>query len=604
MADDPVLAEFNWNKQYHVNGESFFYLTDFALTHDASDGSRTLTSLLLAHSGNRRQKYTLSGSLMNRQNLKSKLKHQAVVNAYYIDVGPIGSSDVEDQNRGFWMVGDDEDIRYKLVYPAAPQYAVYAARILDLALYSNLFHYYSHSHETLRCIRMTNFSLTERESGSKQTPILPKGTQKTFVLKGSISVNLERLSGSEITALIGITDKARCQLLQMQTYIKSTYVVDFGREVAAGANPILWMEDVHRTWIKLEAPCHRDYQADYNTAMDRTINNVDAYDWNADAGEIWRHVTNFRLTSESGALHHLEISDLSGVFILWGDLQPPPGSLCPPIPIKLYVKELSLDTGKVIDDPEKGLWLKDALGSQYKLVMPASPDYRDIAAPTFEKFYKYMPLIDALVFHDISVEYSDSNEAENEDEIRYIVRWPIKRIHRAVEPKFDLEWVMRNKDFVLRYLDNEVDFDESETFIKSIKALGRDMDVDAHPRSASQRAAERAERDLERRVAPAAAVAAPPPSQARDKPSTAKATASKPNSVADKDKVEKPRVEDRTVAKDKVPVKEKERAVTAPPAKAPATPLSTTSAEATTGNILTLLSFSGAIFSHVNTLCR
>lgn len=467
MGDSQTLADCNWNRKYQDDGVSIFYLTDFALTQDKSDGTRELTSLLLDSPGNTRLKYTLSGNLLNSKN-PNKIRHRVSVNSYYIDVGSIGSNDLEDQSRGFWMVGDDEDIKYKLLYPAAAEYAVYAAGILDLAKYSNLTRFYYHSHETMQCIRMTDFSLTDRASGSKQTPILPKIHNKSFVLKGSISANLDRLAGSDITAFIGITDKARCRQLQMQTYIKSTYVVDFGREQATSSNPILWMEDAYKTWIKLEAPCHRDYEADYNVAMDRTINNVDAYDWAADPAEVWRHVTNFRLTNINGQAEQLEITGREGVFILWGDLQPPPGSLCPPIPIKLYVTNFSMDTGKTTGDPEQGVWMQEVKGGWYKLVLPAAPDYTAIAAPLFRKASKFQELFDALVFQDISEKYCNMNE----DDTKYVVTWPLRRIHRVVNPKFDLEWARQSRDFVLEYLQGDFDLAASRVFVDSFQGPG------------------------------------------------------------------------------------------------------------------------------------
>ncbi len=365
------------------------------------------------------------------------------------------------------MVGEDEDVRYKLVYPSAPEYIPYA-RILDLSTYSHLFGFYSHAHETGRCIRMTNFALTNKDSGSKQTLILPKNTKTVSVLKGTIVINPESLAGTGLDVFIGNTDKARCKQLPMQTYINSTYVVDFGDSAEPKTVPILWVEDLYKTWIKLEAPCHRDYRSDYNLAMSRTINNVEAYNWDADGNEVWRHVTNFRLTTLNGQLHDLEITAENSVFILWGDLQPPNGSACPPIPVKLYVTTFSVDTGTERHDVNMGIWMQEMKGSWYKLDLPAAPDYKDIAAPVFHNATKFLELYDALFHQD-----EDGNKwCPNDDSKGLLLTWPIKQIHRACDPKFDLKWIARNKDFVYKYLVNDFNLEESLDFIESVEALG------------------------------------------------------------------------------------------------------------------------------------
>ena len=470
MADAQPQVDYNWNSNYGRDGVVFCHLTDFCLTQVAPDGqSRSITSLLLANPGNAKQKYTLTGNLINKDGPCVKKPFRIPVTSYYIDVGNVGSIAMDDPLRGFWMVGEDEDVRYKLVYPSAPEYIPYA-RILDLATYSHLFGFYSHAHETGRCIRMTNFVLTNKDSGSKQTLILPKNTKTVSVLKGTITINPESLTGTGLDVFIGNTDKARCKQLPMQTYINSTYVVDFGDSTEPKTVPILWVEDLYKTWIKLEAPCHRDYRSDYNLAMSRTINNVEAYNWDADGNEVWRHVTNFRLTTLTGQLHDLEITAENSMFILWGDLQPPAGSACPPIPVKLYVNTFSVDTGTERHDVNMGIWMQEMKGSWYKLDLPAAPDYKETAAPVFTNATKFLELYDALFYQDEDgAKWCPSDEDESKG---FLLKWPIKQIHQACNPKFDLKWVARNKDFVYKYLVNDFNLENSLDFIESVEALG------------------------------------------------------------------------------------------------------------------------------------
>ena len=381
---DADMEKYNWNKHYNLDGIVYYYLTDFYL----SDKDDNLVSLLFEDLSEGMELY-LHGNKIEFNETKRKASHQAAVTSYVIDLGRCPN----DPRIGLWMMNKDQDVRYKLIYPAANHYTEYAAGILELAYNQRLLENYIHMHETQPCYHMTNFSLTDEVSGSSQTLILPINTKKTFVLKGSIKTNNKhRLNAiSEYNNLTNPT-------LNIQTYVKNNYVVDFGQDCTEDTEPVFWVTECHHCmWIKLITPCHKNYNSDFDITINRTIRNIKGYNWCSDNGEIWRCIKNFRLTDIHGKLHDLEINGLEDAFILWGDLIPPQTSNCPEISIKLYVTTFSLDLGRKINDQYKTVWMGDVKGEWYKLITPCHPDYKDIVEPLYYKSEKFVEFYDALV---------------------------------------------------------------------------------------------------------------------------------------------------------------------------------------------------------------
>ena len=451
------LEKYNWNTQYNDNGIVYYYLTDFYL----KDRNDKLVSLLFDDLSEGMELY-LHGNETEANETTKKVSHKAVVSSYVIDMGRCPN----DPRIGFWMMNKDQDVRYKLVYPAANHYTEYAAGILELAYNQRLLENYIHIHETQPCYHMTNFSLTDEVSGSSQTLILPINTKKTFVLKGSIKINTNKYSLNTISAHSQYNNHTSTPTLNIQTYVKSNYFVDFGQDCSEDTEPIFWVAECnYNMFIKLITPCHIDYHTDFEITMNQTIKYVQGYNWCSEDDEIWRHIKNFRLTDLYGKLHGLEITDLEDTFILWGDLIPPITSKCPEISIKLYVTTFSVDLGRESNDPNKGVWMGDVKGDWYKLVTPFDSGYQIYATPTFYKAEKFLEFYDALV-------YQNEDLCQfNEDIDMLTCSLSIKKIYKHANPKFDLDFVCKNTDFVLDHLKTNISLEFSSVLVNSIKKL-------------------------------------------------------------------------------------------------------------------------------------
>jgi hypothetical protein len=364
---------------------------------------------------------------------------------------------------GFWMTGEDPDFRIKLVYPAAPEYQEFARGVLDLATDRNLLRYYLHRFESQQYLQWTDFSLIDSDLGTSRNLLLSTHTRSLSLLKGTIKLNPSTYCANGMPELPDASDVYN---LKVQTYLAANYFVDFGKD-ASGKDSEFWVEDCHRTWIRLLAPCHIGYRADFERTMNQTVRNVQGYNWAAEDDQIWRHVTNFRLTDLTGAPHALEITGLNSLFILWGDLMPPAHSTCPIIPIKLYVTTFSLDLGRDGDDPNQGVWMGDVRGDWYKLVAPAHADFRSIADPLLYKATKFLELYDALVYQDTDEKISVYDDALEQ----FRCKCDIRDVHKRSDPTFDLDFVRENSEFVLTHLDTNFHLASSKLLVNSIISL-------------------------------------------------------------------------------------------------------------------------------------
>ena len=442
------IQEFNWNPTPEDSDVIQYHLTNFKLT--GPDGE--MNSLLVGKNSTDEQFFHLQGDLLSNSTPSDQKRIQSEVKQYFIDLGVSTEPGKPNPTQGFWMTGKDPDAHFKLVLPADPEFRDFAA-VVELAENSKLLRPYQFPFDSVFCLRMTDFSLTDIDIGAHQTPILSSSNKALLALRGTISVNEATAKYPEVQSIKQYGE------LQIQTYVDSKYVIDLGNDKFV-LNPEFCLQDCHGTWIRLREPPHAAYRADFTNTMKRTVLSIDNYNWPAERGETWRHVTNYRLTDKAGKLHDLEIARLDSEFTLWCELLPPPHSPSPPIQIMLCVNSYSLDTGRSLFDPSKGVWMQDVRGDWYKLGEPA-PDYAHIAAPLLDKAANYIRFHDALVFLDKSQDlclYMPNGG-------KYLSNCRLSAIHERANPKFDMYFIQQNKAFVKQHLASDFDFAASALLI-------------------------------------------------------------------------------------------------------------------------------------------
>lgn len=257
--------------------------------------------------------------------------------------------------------------------------------------------------------------------------------------------------------------------LAVQTYVQSRYAVELVGQPAQQLSPsaVFCLEDCHGDWFRLCGSCSAEYSADYANTLRRSAGDLAAYNWPAEEdGLVWRHLTNFRLTTLAGEPHHLEIGSSGKQFLLWGDLVPPPRSARPPIPVKLRAVTHSIDIGRGLHDPERGVWMEDCWEHWYRLEEPAA-EYRGIAQVLQGKASSFLQFVGALLFQDRSEEIS-RYVAERR---QYVCNWSVQAVLQVSNPKFDLYFIQENKRFVREHLGLLFDLESSCLLTYSIDTL-------------------------------------------------------------------------------------------------------------------------------------
>ena len=445
--------EFNWNTDPDESDLVLYYLTDFCV----KDSVGEICSPLLCGCEDH---VFLEGTLISTTNPLLRKPYQTVVENYFVDLGVETAKDGEssDTDKGVWMYGRDPDVRYKLVLPASPTYFDFSSHVQELTGKQNGLDCCSHPYDSTSAFHMANFAITDRILGTFQTPLLTAYGKNPLALRGTARIHdFDRASRQGFPA--DLTEVC------VQTYVQSTYVVDFGPEPSL-APPHICVKDCHDNWIVLQEPCHPDYEMDYRNTWRRTVGNLSGYNWPAEGEDTWRHITNYRLTTADGSLHGLEIGELEGGYILWGDLTPPDKAPCPPIAVKIYVITHSIDVGRYLQDPEKGVWMQDVRGDWYKLITPA-PEYQPIAQPFLHKADQFIRFHDALLYQSTAATVS----AYVPESLKYICMLSVVAVHTKANPKFDLHFVQENKDFVKLHLAADFDLKSSAMLVYSIDHL-------------------------------------------------------------------------------------------------------------------------------------
>lgn len=456
--NDVSIQEFNWNPTPEESDVIQYHLTNFKLTRP--DGE--MTSLLVEKNNPEEQFFHLQGELLSKTTPPHQKRIVVKVNQYFIDLGVSSDPGQPNPTQGFWMFGGESDTHYKLELPADPQFRDFAA-VVELAENPRLMHRHHFPFESVLCLHMTDFSLTDRDIGAYQTPILSSSNKSLLALQGTILVNDAAAKSLPLQSMHKFGE------LQIQTYVESKYVIDLGTDKFA-IHPEFCLQDCHGTWVRLREPPHTAYRDDFTNTLKRTVLRIESYNWPAERGEIWRHVTNCRLTDKAGTPHDLEIADLDSEFTLWCELVPPPRSPAPPVQIMLCVNSHSLDTGRSLYDPSKGVWMQDVRGDWYMLGEPA-PDFQHIAAPLLDKAAKYIHFHDALLFQDNSADISLYLKHSG----KYLCNYNLNAVQERANPKFDMYFIQEHKAFVRRHLASDFDFDSSVLLLASIDNLSGEL---------------------------------------------------------------------------------------------------------------------------------
>lgn len=448
-----VQDDFNWNTDPDESDLVLYHITDFCV----KDSVGEICSPLLCGCEDH---VFLEGNLISKSNPSFKKPIQVVIENYVVDfgVGKTENDDTSECDKGVWLYGHNLDLRYKLVIPPSLSYVDFGSHVHELTERHHGMDCCLHPYDSSSAFHMANFSITDRILGTFQTPLLNVYGKNPLALRGTVSIR-----DFDLAARQGFPPDLT--EVTIQTYVQNTYVVDFGPEPTL-ALPNICVKDCHDNWILLQEPCHADYEMDFQSTWRRTVGNLAAYNWPAEGDDVWRHITNYRLTTVTGAMHDLEIGELEGVFILWGDLTPPDKAPCPPIAVKIYVTTHSIDVGRKLQDPDKGVWMQDVRGDWYKLITPA-PEYRTIAESFINKADQFIRFHDALLYQANAVNVS----VYVPDRAKYTCLMSVAVVHATANPKFDLHFVQENKEFVKLHLSADFDLKSSAMLVYSIDQL-------------------------------------------------------------------------------------------------------------------------------------
>jgi hypothetical protein len=451
--DDSILRDFCWKNSSGNPDERIFQMVDFHLSNNES------STLNIADVVQNCSLCNLDGHLVCPQQSSNRLRHKVAISCIYVDRG---FDESREESVALWAQGASGEARYKLrISPSQAHDEPTKVLLRQLATCSSL-NPYTTEFSGKPCLHMTNFALTDM-TGAAQTLLLPPTNTKCYCLRG--------------TVLLPVTSQGTGlpERLQLQTYVQSTYAVDLGDNPFA-VHPEFCLQDCHGTWVRLCGASHPDYRTDYAATVRRTVADLGSYDWPLPGGEDqqdetagpWRRLDNYRLTTVEGEPHNLEVGGLTpeSEFVLWADLCSPPGSLSPPVCIRLRVIQHSIDIGRSLYDAQKGVWLQDLRCDWYKLGDPA-PAYASIAHPLLSKARRLLALTDALLFQDNSAEISKYLP----EQCQYQCDWTVRALHRQAHPKFCLHFVMTNKQFVLKHLAGIFDLDKSHLLVRSIRDL-------------------------------------------------------------------------------------------------------------------------------------
>lgn len=464
---DAVLQEFGSNYKGENIDQQILHFTDFQFT------SKENTILRLDDLFDKISNCFLSGMLVCQTN-STKRRHITVeIDKIFCDRGFGDGTDTA----GIWASSPNNDVRYKLIDQSKSNDGAELSLLSLLTSSVGLERYTSQRLDGKPCLHMTDFALTDMLD-SAQTLILPAGNSKRLCLRGTVLLPTcaEQPGGGTPNPLPLPLLPSR---LPLQTYVQARYAVDLGDDPFQ-VQPVFCVQDCHGTWVRLSGPAHPDYASDHAATEARTVHCLDSYSWSSEPverredgeAEVWRRVTDFHLTTLRGEPHHLEIgsgteeAEGMGGFALWGILCPPPGSLSPELSIRLRVTQHSVDVGRALYDPQKGVWMQDLRGDWCRLGEPA-PAYAAIARTLLGKARELLLLTDALLFQDHSAAISTYLPALR----LYRSEWPVKALHKQAHPKFSLHFVMTNRAFVLQHLAGLFDLQASPLLVSSINSL-------------------------------------------------------------------------------------------------------------------------------------
>ena len=475
-----VSSDFKWAMQgnQRISSVTQFRITDFTL----KDANGNCVSMLLRDMKvDSQSEFSLEGNLISSVDSSVKIHHVALVKRYVFDLG-CNFRNSSYSSEGIWMFGDDSNVQYQLIYPAAEEYKK-IADIPELRDYKSVLKFYvNHFHDRPeRALDLINIKITDTRTGTVRpisallsaeqsdsgSIIAGNGKDQTshnrnednqwLLLTGKIKLNVHAHCVTQ-------WDTSKIMLLRfinVQTIIQPKIVVDFGNDENIKFDPVFWVNNCHNTLIKLNP--NTQPHPEYPNSFQLNATDMLPFNWARNEDQEWRCVTNFRLMGLLGNPHHLEITPLNTVFILCGELKSTPQSIRRNIQVKVHVKMHAIDLGRESNDPERGAWLIDIHGTLYKLDTP-HPEYQQLADMLLVKTEKLLRFYDVMRFQTNSEQITAYNEVTE----KYSCNWTLQRIYHQAKLAFDLKFVQDNVTFVLEALSPILDLTKSPVFIGSM----------------------------------------------------------------------------------------------------------------------------------------
>ena len=435
MSDSNDLESFNWC----LTGDDAWYcVTSFSI-EDSVGGEVEVSDVLrqMTQSNNQRQ-WTLFGKLVPRKSNTKAIEIKASIVSYVVDFTNCQSS-----TKDVWFK-DINDVWLKCDSPVKDKDKIYTHQTLQsLTAYNHTrkSSAFSPSYRALANVTVTN-------KVDIMTSLLMSKSTSNYTLRGN---------------LVPRDDFLECPRLQVKLNAVK-YFVHLDRSKEISENGVFWVCDENNVWYKLIS-----YSSEYKLIADTVIQNtflsLASYNFPADSpGQVWRHLGNCSIRDKFGNFQPLEqleseLVDLS----VRGVLIPPDNSIQPPFIIQVALSKYSIDYGLHHDGPNRGLWVQDMSQVWYKLEYPYDPEYSEIAKVALVKCNKFLAVYDALNTRGVCTFVGRSGKLQ--------CKHTIGTVHSLASSSFDLNFVAKEKEFVLKHLFATIDFDKSAPFVKSIQNL-------------------------------------------------------------------------------------------------------------------------------------
>lgn len=314
---------------------------------------------------------------------------------------------------------------------------------------------------------MTNFIILHSAMAKEQHCAVhevccPTGAAAAFVLRGQ---------------LVASTDKGCSKsLLNIAAYVQDYYVdIDYEKGTSKTSKyklacSYLLKPEICTTWILLAAP-----HSSYHDLQSPTEQITHGYKWKGETKhDVWRRIADYELLDADTGNLCRAFDVIGGKYksVLRGNLLPATnskkGETKPKLRVRLYPVSNSIDFGGESDaDDNAGLWVFDASNAWYKLVLPATENYRGISDRDWRIANAIISLRSCLFKLKSDGEDDVIQECSCSNSDKDVLNCSLYRFWQASGESFDLATVKADRHVLEEHMDAYICFHESKAFISS-----------------------------------------------------------------------------------------------------------------------------------------